>query len=163
MSCIYGPHQYGNEDQGWVAHFLIRAIDGHPIVLYGDGRQVRDVLFVEDLVDAFQLALANVDRIAGQAFNVGGGAENTTSLLELLDRIAELQGERPSVRHEAWRTGDQRWYVSDVRKLGDAVGWRPRTTLDEGLARLHEWLLQSRDAASSAATSAMASAVGGVR
>jgi len=144
MSCIYGPHQYGNEDQGWVAHFLIRALDRQPIVLYGDGRQVRDVLFVEDLVDAFLLARRHVARIAGQAFNVGGGAENTVSLIELLDRIAELQGRRPQVRHEGWRTGDQRWYVSDTRKLAAAVGWAPRTGVADGIARLNAWLVDAR-------------------
>src|SRR3569623_3428752 len=109
MSCIYGPHQFGTEDQGWVAHFLIRAIEGSPNVLYGDGMQVRDVLFVEDLVDAFLLAQANMDALTGQAFNIGGGAANTTSLLALLDLIGEIHGEKPTVAFEGWRPGDQRY------------------------------------------------------
>jgi CDP-paratose 2-epimerase len=146
MSCIYGPHQFGTEDQGWVAHFLIRAIEGRPIVVYGDGLQVRDVLFVEDLVDAFLTALESIDRISGRAFNIGGGPSNTTSLVELLDRIAELRGERPDATFEGWRTGDQRYYVSDVRAFGEATGWRPRTPIDEGLERLHAWLVESRTA-----------------
>src|SRR5207248_756250 len=90
MSCIYGPHQFGNEDQGWVAHFLIRAMQGRPITIYGDGRQVRDILFVEDLVNAFLLAHEHIGDISGQAFNIGGGPANTISLLELLDLIAKL-------------------------------------------------------------------------
>src|SRR6185437_10730839 len=91
MSCIYGPHQFGTEDQGWVAHFLIRALEGEPITLYGDGMQVRDVLFVDDLVDAFLLARKHMDRIYGQAFNIGGGPANTLSLLELVDLIGALR------------------------------------------------------------------------
>jgi CDP-paratose 2-epimerase len=98
MSCIYGLHQMGTEDQGWVAHFLIRAIEGKPIILYGDGLQVRDVLFVEDLVDAFLLAQQNVHTLSGQAFNIGGGLGNTISLVELLDMIGALHGQKPDVR-----------------------------------------------------------------
>ncbi|MFL6237224.1 MAG: SDR family NAD(P)-dependent oxidoreductase, partial [Thermoanaerobaculia bacterium] len=102
MSCIYGPHQFGTEDQGWVAHFLIRALDGRPLTLYGDGMQVRDVLFVEDLAEAFLLAQANMDTLSGQAFNMGGGPENTVSLVELLDLIAELHGQAPPVHSARW-------------------------------------------------------------
>ncbi len=95
MSCIYGPHQFGTEDQGWVAHFLIRALEGKPITLYGDGMQVRDVLFVEDLVQAFLLAQAHMERLSGEAFNIGGGPDNTLSLLNLLDLIRDAYGMRP--------------------------------------------------------------------
>ena len=144
MSCIYGPHQFGTEDQGWVAHFLIRALEGQPITLYGDGRQVRDILAVEDLVDAFLLAQSHMARASGQAFNIGGGAGNTVSLLELLDLIAELLGHKPILEFDAWRTGDQRYYVSDTGKFQGATGWKPRTTVEEGLERLHRWLLESR-------------------
>ena len=140
MSCIYGPRQFGTEDQGWVAHFLIRALRGEPITLYGDGLQVRDVLYVGDLVDAFLLARTTVERLAGRAFNIGGGPGNTTSLLELVDRLGTLAGRAPEVTFEGWRTGDQKWYVSDVRAFGEATGWAPRTGLDAGLARLHAWL-----------------------
>jgi len=144
MSCIYGPHQYGNEDQGWVAHFLIRALEGEPLTLYGDGRQVRDLLFVEDLVEAFVLALRHFRCVRGKAFNVGGGPANTVSLLELLDRIEHLHGQRPAVRMEGWRTGDQRYYVSDSSRLRAAVGWQPRVDVGAGLERLYEWLRQAR-------------------
>ena len=140
MSCIYGPRQFGTEDQGWVAHFLIRALRGEPITLYGDGLQVRDVCYVGDLVDAFLLARANVARLSGRAFNIGGGPGNTTSLLELVDRLGALVGRAPEVQFEGWRTGDQKWYVSDVRAFGEATGWAPRTSLEAGLARLHAWL-----------------------
>ena len=140
MSCIYGPHQHGTEDQGWLAHFMIRAAEGRPITIYGDGRQVRDVLFVEDLVAAFLRAEECLPKIAGDAFNIGGGAENTLSLLELIDRIAALNGCRPSIEFGDWRVGDQRWYVSDIGKFTRRTGWRPRVGVDEGVRRLHRWL-----------------------
>jgi CDP-paratose 2-epimerase len=117
MSCIYGPHQCGTEDQGWVAHFLLQAIAGRPITLYGDGMQVRDVLFVEDLVDAMVAAQQNAPRIAGQPFNIGGGPRNVVSLIELLAIIGELERQAPGVRFDDWRAGDQRYYVSDTRAL----------------------------------------------
>jgi CDP-paratose 2-epimerase len=140
MSCIYGPHQFGTEDQGWVAHFVVRALQGKPITIYGDGMQVRDILFVEDLVDAFLLAERNIARIAGEAFNIGGGPRNVISLLDLLDRIEVLHGVRPQTLHGAWRTGDQRYYVSDVRRFEKATGWTQRVATAEGIQRLYEWL-----------------------
>jgi CDP-paratose 2-epimerase len=142
MSCIYGPRQFGTEDQGWVAHFLLRALAGETISLYGDGRQVRDVLFVEDLVEAFLAAERRLPEIAGHAFNVGGGPDNTLSLLELLDLVAELTGRRPEVRHAPWRTGDQRYYVSDTRRLQRLTGWRPEVGVRQGVTRLLQWLRQ---------------------
>jgi CDP-paratose 2-epimerase len=144
MSCIYGAHQFGTEDQGWVAHFLIRALEGQPITLYGDGHQVRDILSVDDLVDAFLLAQTHMGTHSGQAFNIGGGPDNTVSLLELLDLIDELLGHKPEVKFEEWRTGDQRYYVSDTSKFRRATGWAPRTTVHEGLDRLLRWLIESR-------------------
>jgi CDP-paratose 2-epimerase len=147
MSCIYGPHQFGTEDQGWVAHFLIRAIDGQPLVLYGDGKQVRDILFVEDLVDAFVRAQKNISAIAGQAFNIGGGASRTISLLELLDLIADMHGHRPEVAFQNWRTGDQRYYVSDTAKFSAATGWRQTVSVEAGVRRLYDWLKESRASA----------------
>ncbi len=140
MSCIYGPHQFGTEDQGWVAHFLIKALRGEPITLYGDGMQVRDILFVDDLVDAFLLAQAMMPTITGLAFNVGGGPRNTISLLELLAMIEQLSGERPDVRFGAWRPGDQRYYVSNIRKIFEATGWKPTVNVRRGVERLFAWL-----------------------
>jgi CDP-paratose 2-epimerase len=141
MSCIYGARQFGNEDQGWIAHFLLQAMKGAPITIYGDGYQVRDALYVDDAVAAW---LAALDRMpaGGQVFNLGGGADNAVSLRELLDLIAALRGARPDVRFEDWRPGDQRWYVSDTRKLADALGWSPKVRFKDGLARLERWLLQ---------------------
>ncbi|MDQ6704594.1 MAG: GDP-mannose 4,6-dehydratase [Acidobacteriota bacterium] len=144
MSCIYGPHQFGTEDQGWIAHFLIRAIEGKLIVLYGDGMQVRDVLFVEDLVDAFLLAQSNMPTLSGQAFNIGGGLGNTTSLLELMDLIASISGERAEIKNADWRPGDQRYYVSDTRKFKAATGWTPKVPVRQGVEKLYQWLLESR-------------------
>jgi CDP-paratose 2-epimerase len=140
MSCIYGPRQFGTEDQGWVAHFILRALRGERITLYGDGMQVRDILFVEDLVDAFLLAEQNAPRLKGRAFNMGGGAANTISLIDLLDRIEQLHGERPSVSFDTWRTGDQRYYVSDTRCFQRETGWQQRVKAEDGIARLYHWL-----------------------
>ena len=111
MSCIYGPHQCGNEDQGWVAHFLIRALEGAPITIYGDGRQVRDVLFVDDLVDAFLRVSDRAPQLSGRAFNIGGGPVNAVSLLDVLELMGGLVDEAPDVEFADWRAGDQRYYV----------------------------------------------------
>lgn len=140
MSCIYGPRQFGTEDQGWVAHFILRALRGERITLYGDGMQVRDVLYVDDLVDAFLLAEQNAPRLKGRAFNMGGGPGNAISLQDLLDRIGQLQGVRPGVDFDAWRTGDQRWYVSDTRAFQAETGWQPRVAAQDGIANLFAWL-----------------------
>ncbi|HEX2254105.1 MAG TPA: SDR family NAD(P)-dependent oxidoreductase [Thermoanaerobaculia bacterium] len=148
MSCIYGPHQRGNEDQGWVAHFVKAALAGGKITLFGDGHQVRDVLFVEDLVEAMLLAEQHAGQLAGQAFNIGGGPDNAVSLLQVLARIGELAGEEPRVALEDWRPADQRYYVSDTRLFQAATGWRPRVTAEEGVARLYDWM--ARDLRSAA-------------
>jgi CDP-paratose 2-epimerase len=144
MSCIYGTHQMGNEDQGWVAHFLIRALEGEPISVYGDGKQVRDVLYVDDLVDALRRAGDAAEDLAGRAFNIGGGPRNSISLIDLLDLIGELRGEQPAVEHGNWRQGDQRFYVSDTAAFATATGWQPRVAPEQGIARLHAWLAEQR-------------------
>jgi CDP-paratose 2-epimerase len=141
MSCIYGPHQCGNEDQGWVAHFLLQAARSQPITIYGDGRQVRDILFVDDLVDAIDVVV-NDRSFAGQAFNMGGGAANTISLLELLGLIERLEGRPPMVEFCDWRIGDQRWYVSDTARFRALSGWAPAVGVEDGVARLHRWLAE---------------------
>lgn len=143
MSCIYGPHQFGNEDQGWVAHFIIQALKDNPITIYGDGKQVRDILFVEDLVNAFVLAQKNIDTISGQAFNMGGGAQNTVSLLELLQLIGEVSGKQPEALFHNWRPSDQKYYVSDFTKFHKATGWLPATNTLQGITRLYEWLKEN--------------------
>jgi CDP-paratose 2-epimerase len=123
-----------------VAHFAIQALEDRPLTIYGDGRQVRDVLFVDDLADAMLLAHERISDTAGQAYNIGGGPSNTVSLLELIDLLAERVGRRPAVRVEPWRPADQRYYVSDVRRFARTTGWRPRVTVRDGVARLLDWL-----------------------
>ena len=144
MSCIYGQRQMGTEDQGWVAHFLIRALEGEPITIYGDGKQVRDILDVRDAVNAYVGALAYIDRLHGRAFNLGGGPENAVSLLQLLEEMRHVTGREAAVHFEDWRPGDQRWYVSDAQKarselnLPKSRGWR------DGVSALAEWLAAER-------------------
>jgi CDP-paratose 2-epimerase len=144
MSCIYGQRQMGTEDQGWVAHFLIRALEGEPVTIYGDGKQVRDILDVGDTVNAYVAALENIDRVHGRPFNLGGGPANAISLLQLLDEIRAVTGSDVELRFEDWRQGDQRWYVSDTRAAQSALGLpKPRGWRD-GVARLAEWLARDR-------------------
>jgi CDP-paratose 2-epimerase len=140
MSCIYGPRQFGTEDQGWIAHFMIQAIRHRPVTIYGDGLQVRDALHISDAVAAWLGVLDNIDSVCGHIFNLGGGPENSVSLLELLELIADLRGERLHIGFDDWRPGDQPWYVSGIGALSRAIGWRPRVGLREGLATLEAWL-----------------------
>jgi CDP-paratose 2-epimerase len=154
MSCIYGPHQFGTEDQGWVAHFLIRAMDHAPITIYGDGLQVRDILYVDDLVRAFMLAQKHIDTVSGQAFNMGGGPTRTTSLVELVELIGELERREVRLDFDAWREADQRYYVSDTRRFEELTGWTPRVSVGEGVRALHAWLQATRAAKTSVAAAA---------
>ncbi|MDP0501769.1 MAG: NAD-dependent epimerase/dehydratase family protein [Verrucomicrobiota bacterium JB022] len=140
LSCIYGPHQHGNEDQGWVAHFIRRTLAGEPITLYGDGKQVRDILYVGDLVRAFSLALNHPEHCAGHAFNLGGGRDNSISLIQLLDYLSELHGQPVDVNFGEWRTGDQRYYVTDHSRFSTATDWRPEISWKQGVAKLYRWL-----------------------
>jgi CDP-paratose 2-epimerase len=143
MSCLYGPRQFGTEDQGWVAHFLISALKGEPITIFGDGKQVRDILFVDDVVEAFLAAQRCMSDIRGEAFNIGGGPDNSVSLRELLALIGRLNGRPPELRFGPWRPGDQAYYVSAIGKFADATGWRPKVAVEEGVARLRTWLLDA--------------------
>jgi CDP-paratose 2-epimerase len=146
MSCIYGPHQRGNEDQGWVAHFLISAHERRPLTIFGDGLQVRDVLYIDDLVAAFGLAMQNMAKLSGNAFNIGGGPANTLSLLELLAWLGQQGDASPNVQYAPARLGDQKYYVSDTTRFCSATGWHPAVSTTEGLQRLRAWLTQKRDA-----------------
>jgi CDP-paratose 2-epimerase len=143
MSCIYGPHQCGTEDQGWVAHFLMRALARKPITLYGNGLQVRDVLFVQDLVNALLLAQTHMPTLTGQVFNIGGGTANSRSLLEMLALIAEIHGHKPVIRFAAWRPGDQKYYASDIRRFSAATGWVPQVSARQGVEALYTWLREN--------------------
>jgi CDP-paratose 2-epimerase len=144
MSCIAGPRQFGNEDQGWVAHFLYSALEQVPLVIYGDGRQVRDVLCVDDLVRAFEAVRAGQPVTRGQVYNVGGGPENTTSLIELMEDIQTLTGRKLAYVKEAARPGDQLVYVTDYGKLRRDTGWKPQMSVRQTLARIHGWWKQNR-------------------
>lgn len=147
MSCIYGPRQFGNEDQGWLAHVMMRAIRGDRITIFGDGCQVRDALYVDDAVAAWLSLLDHAGAAAGRVFNLGGGVANTISLRELLTAISDMQGVRPDTTYTEWRPGDQRWYVSDISAITAATGWRPTVELRDGLARLRLWLVSRLSAA----------------
>lgn len=140
MSCIYGPRQFGTEDQGWVAHFLIRALNGEEIVIYGDGKQVRDILHVADAVAAYRTLLSNIDAVKGQAFNLGGGPANAVSLRVLLREIGEMLGRDVAIRHADTRQGDQGYFVADTRKLSEATGWQAKTAWRDGVRDLNGWL-----------------------
>jgi CDP-paratose 2-epimerase len=146
QSCIYGPRQFGVEDQGWVAWFVIAAMTGRAITIYGDGKQVRDVLFVEDLLNAYDSAVANIDHAAGQVFNVGGGKENTLSIwAEFQPLLENLVGHPIKVGWGDWRPGDQRVYVSDIRKAGQDLKWKPVVGVEEGIRRLYDWVSANKD------------------
>lgn len=140
MSCIYGPRQRGTEDQGWLAHFLYSVRAGRPISIYGDGRQVRDVMFVDDTVDAYLAAWSRIEQVSGQAFNLGGGPGNAVTLLQVLSELGDITGKKPDLRFSEWRPGDQRYFVADASKaraalgLGEFVGWQ------DGLRRLAAWV-----------------------
>jgi CDP-paratose 2-epimerase len=140
MSCIYGPRQFGTEDQGWIAHFLLSALRGDRLTIYGDGYQVRDALHVSDAAEAWLAALDHIALVRGRTFNLGGGPSNAVSLRELIALLREVTGNDISYSFADWRPGDQPWYVTDARALSAALGWQPKTPLRDGLISLHEWL-----------------------
>lgn len=144
MSCIYGPRQFGNEDQGWVAHLLIQASLGRPITIYGDGKQVRDILYVTDLVRALRLAAEKIDVTRGEVFNIGGGPANTLSVwAELEGTLDRLAGRRIPASFDEARPGDQPCYVSDIRKARRVMGWQPEVGAEEGMGRLWQWIQEN--------------------
>ncbi len=144
QSCIYGPRQFGQSDQGWLAWFVIAALHGQPIEICGDGKQVRDVLYVDDLLDAYELVCQRIGETAGQVFNIGGGPENAIAIWKDFGPLLEtMTGKTINVRYRDWRPGDQPVYVSDIRKIGDLTGWRPATPFKDGLRRLYEWVRES--------------------
>jgi CDP-paratose 2-epimerase len=145
MSCIYGPRQFGNEDQGWVAHFLIAGMMGRPLTVYGNGKQVRDVLFVGDLVRAFRRAVEKIDVARGKVFNIGGGPDNTLSLLELIEKMKSLYAYKDTPAFSDWRPGDQPVYISDIRRAEKVLDWKPEVSRDEGVDLLHAWIDSNRE------------------
>jgi CDP-paratose 2-epimerase len=144
MSCIYGTRQFGSEDQGWVAHFVISTLLGRPLTLYGDGKQVRDLLFVSDLVGAFDAFLEKREKLQRGVYNIGGGVENTLSLLELLDLLETLSGKRSEVTFGKWRPSDQKVYISNISRARKELGWAPAVGVREGIAKLVGWVESHR-------------------
>jgi CDP-paratose 2-epimerase len=140
QSCIYGPRQFGMEDQGWLAWFSIRAVQQKPVTIYGDGKQVRDILFVEDLIAGYEAALNHIDITAGRAYNIGGGPANTLSLLELVAMLNRKFGRKMECSIEDWRPGDQPVFISDISKARADFGWTPKVGVEEGVDRLMEWI-----------------------
>jgi CDP-paratose 2-epimerase len=144
QSCIYGYRQFGAEDQGWVAWFMIATQLGRPITVYGDGMQVRDILFIDDLLDAYEAAFAAGTVAFGKAYNVGGGTANVLSLLELVDYIGKRQGRKLQHGFAGWRPGDQKVFVSDIRRAQAELGWSPKTDCQRGLELLYDWVSQNK-------------------
>jgi CDP-paratose 2-epimerase len=141
QSCIYGIRQFGVEDQGWVAHFCIAARLGRPITIYGNGKQVRDVLWIDDLIAAYEAAAARIDLSTGQIYNIGGGPENTMSIwAEFGAMLEKLAGRSIPITYADWRPGDQPVYVSDIRRAEQDLGWRPRVSVVEGIECLWRWI-----------------------
>jgi len=140
QSCVYGPRQFGIEDQGWVAWFTIAAFTGETITIYGDGKQVRDILYVDDLIHVYFHAIENIDVAAGQIYNIGGSADNQISLLDLLDKLRVLINSDLHVEFSNWRVGDQRIYVSDVGKAKSELSWMPETDIDKGIRTVLDWV-----------------------
>jgi len=138
MSCIYGTRQFGNEDQGWVAWFTIAAILDKAITIYGDGKQVRDILYITDQNEAFELLAKKINQTKGQAYNLGGGPENTISLFELLEVIEQLTGKRSKMGYGDWRMGDQKVYITDTQKI-EKLGWKPKVGVREGVQKIARW------------------------
>ena len=145
QSCIYGRRQFGVEDQGWVAHFVIAAVLDRQISIYGNGKQVRDLLHVQDLIDAYEAGIARIDTLSGEVFNLGGGPENTLSVwVEFKPLLESLTGHPIQVQKGPWRPGDQRIFVADIRKAQRLLGWEPRISPARGIADLYQWVSENR-------------------
>ena len=144
QSCIYGCRQFGIEDQGWVAWFTIAHVLGKPVTIYGNGKQVRDVLFVDDLIAAYLCAIDSVGSVSGRTFNIGGGVQNTLSLLELIEYLEYLSNRKVAYSFTDWRPGDQPVFISDIRQARVELNWFPRVSAREGVARLYNWVVQNR-------------------
>jgi CDP-paratose 2-epimerase len=146
QSCIYGTRQFGVEDQGWLAWFIIAAVTGRPITIYGNGKQVRDVLFIEDLLDAYDAAFRHLDQSAGQVFNIGGGRENSISVwAEFGPQLENLIGKSVKTKNREWRPGDQPVFISDIGKASQLLNWTPKVNLEQGIRRLYDWVKENQN------------------
>ena len=144
QSCIYGTRQFGIEDQGWISWFCLATLRGQRFTIFGDGKQIRDTLWVGDLVDAYEAALGRIGEVSGEVFNIGGGSSNTLSLLELVAMLEKHFGRKLDPPHADWRPGDQRVFVADVRKASRLLGWRPKVSTAEGVGKLLEWIGENK-------------------
>jgi len=145
QSCIYGPRQFGIEDQGWLAWFIIAAVTGRPITIYGDGKQVRDVLHVDDLMDSYDAAIAMIDDVAGKVYNIGGGVENVISVYaEFFPMLEKLLGREIPVERDDWRPGDQRVFYADIRAAMNDLGWQPKIDVETGIEMLYKWVVANK-------------------
>jgi CDP-paratose 2-epimerase len=149
QSCIYGYRQFGVEDQGWVAHFTISSMFNRPLTIYGDGKQVRDVLFIDDLVRAYDMALKQIDVTSGKAYNIGGGPTKKMSLLRLIEHLEQFFGKKLKYTFSGWRPGDQRVFICDIRKAKSDFGWEPKIGVEEGVRLLASWVKENKDEFSS--------------
>ena len=145
QSCIYGYRQFGIEDQGWVAWFCIASALGKPITIYGDGKQIRDVLFIDDLIKAFELAYKSRNKAVGQIYNIGGGPENTLSLLELLRFLEKQKGKKIPIKYDEWRPGDQKVFIGNITKAKRELGWEPTVNPVDGVKKLYSWVSKNRN------------------
>lgn len=145
QSCIYGPRQFGIEDQGWVAFFVIAAVTDRPLTIFGDGKQVRDVLHISDLIRGYELAIEHIDQVKGQAFNFGGGPENTISIWrEFGSWLEKWRGRPMPITYQDWRPGDQRVFIADIRKAAAQLGWQPQVDAKNGIHQLYQWVVDNR-------------------
>jgi len=145
QSGIYGPHQFGIEEQGWLAWFCNSMLFEKPVTIYGDGKQVRDVLFIDDLLRAFQLAAKNIKKTKGSVFNIGGGPQFSLSIWELFDIIEKLSGKKFNYKFGPWRPGDQKIYISDIKKAKREFDWVPKIPPKEGVKKLYNWISQNKN------------------
>lgn len=146
QSCIYGPRQFGVEDQGWLAWMIIAAVTGRPLTVYGDGKQIRDVLYIDDLLDAYDSAIARIDQVRGQVFNLGGGPQNTMSVwVEFGGLLEKLLGHPVPIGRGDWRPGDQKVFVADIRKAERELGWKPKVGIEQGVQLLLEWVQANKE------------------
>jgi len=145
QSCIYGYRQFGVEDQGWVAHFTISSMFDRPLTIYGDGKQVRDVLFIDDLVRAYDMAIKNINVTAGKAYNIGGGPNKKMSLLNLIGYLEKFFGKKLTYTFSTWRPGDQRVFICDIRKAKNEFGWEPKIGVEEGVRLLAAWVKENKE------------------
>lgn len=145
QSCIYGPNQFGIEDQGWVAYFCIQAMFDKEIIIYGDGKQVRDVLYIEDLIDAYWFSYKNRKKVKGEIFNIGGGFQNQVGILEFIEYLKKKLDKPIKYKFSNWRPGDQKYFVSNNKKLFDYLKWQPKINLENGVSRLIDWISKTKN------------------